>query len=164
MKISHFAIKVKDIDQTIHFYEKVLGLNLLRRVELPENQGILVYLKGQEGGIEIELFQEGRKGEGTDQGKAKEEERVKEKGEEKIKAKGEYKEEREGGEEVKKDIAEEFIHFCLEVSDIESFINEVATRGADVKCKPVEVKPGLKIAFLKDPGGIDIEIMEKKIS
>jgi Lactoylglutathione lyase and related lyases len=40
----HFNINVVDIDRSIEFYNKALGLNEVRRVEAPDGSFVIVYL------------------------------------------------------------------------------------------------------------------------
>ncbi|MDR2128469.1 MAG: lactoylglutathione lyase [Burkholderiaceae bacterium] len=44
MKFLHTMLRVGDLDRSIHFYTRVLGMQLLRRVENPQYKYTLVYL------------------------------------------------------------------------------------------------------------------------
>ena len=58
MRLLHTMLRVGDLDRSIRFYTKVLGMTLLRRSENPEYRYTLAFL-GYEGGnpgqAEIEL-------------------------------------------------------------------------------------------------------------
>ena len=55
MKILHTSITVKDMDQSIAFYQNILGLNLLSRREIPENKAEIAFLGDGETDSRIEL-------------------------------------------------------------------------------------------------------------
>ena len=44
MRILHTMLRVVDLDKTIHFYTKVLGMSLLRRKDYPEGKFTLAFL------------------------------------------------------------------------------------------------------------------------
>ena len=44
MRILHTMLRVVDLDKTIHFYTKVLGMSLLRRKDDPEGKFTLAFL------------------------------------------------------------------------------------------------------------------------
>lgn len=59
MNILHTMIRVGDLQRSIDFYTKVLGMNLLRQVDMPEQRYTVAFLgfgRGNaDGGAEIEL-------------------------------------------------------------------------------------------------------------
>ncbi|MFQ6127479.1 MAG: VOC family protein [Thermoplasmata archaeon] len=55
MKLTHTSIRAKNMDETIEFYEKVLGLKLVRRAEIPQNDAEIAFLESPEGDSRIEL-------------------------------------------------------------------------------------------------------------
>jgi lactoylglutathione lyase len=44
MKYLHTMIRVNDLDSSIHFYQDLLGMNLISRKEYPEGEFTLVFL------------------------------------------------------------------------------------------------------------------------
>ena len=55
MKFLHSMVRVKDIEKSMHFYCELLGLNLERKLEIPEGKFTLYYLRGEDSDAEIEL-------------------------------------------------------------------------------------------------------------
>ena len=68
------------------------------------------------------------------------------------------------GPEVPDGPAEPYVgldHFGLRVDDIEVAAADLRAKGAEFWMEPNEFRPGLKIAFIKAPGDIRIEILER---
>ena len=55
MKFLHSMVRVRDLDASLDFYCKKLGLIEVRRKEVPAGRFTLVFLAAEEGGSEIEL-------------------------------------------------------------------------------------------------------------
>jgi len=57
MKIDHASITVRDMDQSLDFYCKTLGLGFVSRREIPENKAEIAFVSGSdsEDNIGIEL-------------------------------------------------------------------------------------------------------------
>ena len=53
MKLRHIAIRVKDIEKSIKFYEEIAGLKVARRISSPPAE--LAFMTTEEGQVEIEL-------------------------------------------------------------------------------------------------------------
>ena len=51
----HFNFNVLDLDRSIRFYEKALGLKEVRRMEAPDGSFILVYMGEEKTGFLLEL-------------------------------------------------------------------------------------------------------------
>jgi lactoylglutathione lyase len=62
MKIDHASITVKDMNESLDFYCKTLGLNLVSRREIPENMAEIAFVSGSAGtdnvGIELTYWKE----------------------------------------------------------------------------------------------------------
>ena len=58
MRYVHTTIMVSDIEESIDFYEEVLGLELKCRFITDEEDKSLAFLADKDGGTEIELIQE----------------------------------------------------------------------------------------------------------
>jgi len=55
MRFAHTMLRVKDLDESVDFYSHKLGLELLRRFELPGADATLAFVKDPKSGMEIEL-------------------------------------------------------------------------------------------------------------
>jgi lactoylglutathione lyase len=55
MRFAHTMIRVDDLDQSVDFYTNKIGLELLRRFELPGADATLAFVKDPKSGFEIEL-------------------------------------------------------------------------------------------------------------
>lgn len=68
------------------------------------------------------------------------------------------------GPEIPDGPAEPYIgldHFGLRVDNIEAAAADLRAKGAVFWMEPVQHRPGLKIAFIKAPGDVRIEILER---
>ena len=54
-RFDHFNFNVLDLDRSIRFYEKALGLKEVRRMEAPDGSFILVYMGEEKAGFLLEL-------------------------------------------------------------------------------------------------------------
>ena len=54
-RFDHFNFNVLDLDRSIRFYEKELGLKEVRRMEAPDGSFILVYMGEEKTGFLLEL-------------------------------------------------------------------------------------------------------------
>ncbi|MCL4436574.1 MAG: VOC family protein [Thaumarchaeota archaeon] len=55
MRLLHTSITVKDMDTSIRFYTENLGLRLVKRLEIPENNAEIAFLEDGETSNQIEL-------------------------------------------------------------------------------------------------------------
>jgi lactoylglutathione lyase len=55
MNIDHASITVKNMDESIDFYCKTLGLKFVSRREIPENRAEIAFVSGSKDNIGIEL-------------------------------------------------------------------------------------------------------------
>ncbi|WP_077284951.1 VOC family protein [Cognaticolwellia aestuarii] len=55
MKFLHTMVRVSDVDKSLDFYIKHLGLIETRRVDVPEGEFTLIFLATEPGAAEIEL-------------------------------------------------------------------------------------------------------------
>ena len=51
----HSCIRVMDLEESVEFYQKALGLEVSSRNDFPEDEFTLVYLKDKTGNFELEL-------------------------------------------------------------------------------------------------------------
>ena len=54
-RFDHFNFNVLDLDRSIRFYEKALGLKEVRRMEAPDGSFILVYMGEEKTGFLLDL-------------------------------------------------------------------------------------------------------------
>ena len=52
-------------------------------------------------------------------------------------------------------------HFGLKVDNIDVAVAELKERGAEFAVEPYLLRPGLKIAFVRAPGDVRIELLER---
>lgn len=128
MRILHTMIRVGDLERSIEFYTKVLGMNEIRRTRNEAYQYDLAFVgygTEQEGAV-IELTYNWDK--------------------------DHY------------DLGTAFGHIAIEVDDIMEVCKDIKSKGGVVSREPGPVKGGTTvIAFVKDPDGYSIELIEKKI-
>ncbi|MAX65884.1 MAG: VOC family protein [Bacteriovoracaceae bacterium] len=55
MRFLHSMLRVKDLDQALYFFVKLLGLKEMRRKEVESGRFTLVFLKSEDSDAEIEL-------------------------------------------------------------------------------------------------------------
>lgn len=55
MRLLHTSVTVKDMEESIRFYTENLGLKLVRRIDIPENNAEIAFLKDGETPYRIEL-------------------------------------------------------------------------------------------------------------
>ncbi|MEM1994592.1 MAG: VOC family protein [Nitrososphaerales archaeon] len=124
MKFLHTSITVKNMDATIAFYTKHLGLKLLRRREIPENNAEVAFLTDEAHSTELELT---------------------------------YWRDKKSYEE-----GDQLDHLAFEVEDLDTTIKKMKNEGVEVAKEPYMLKGGSRrLAFIKDPNGIWIELIEK---
>ncbi len=125
MKFAHTMLRVKNIDKSLNFYTQIMGLKMLRQMEL--KNATLYFVSDERECCTIELTY---------------------------------------NHELPKDgynHGSYFGHLAFETDDIDKFTEKIKSFGIDYTRPPFFVKEGgPKIAFLEDPDGFSIEIIEKK--
>ena len=53
-------------------------------------------------------------------------------------------------------------HFGLTVSGIDALVAELKGKGVEFSKEPTTVRPGVRVAFLRAPEGVSIELLERK--
>lgn len=125
MKFLHAMIRVKSLEESMRFYQELLGLKLLRELRLDDCN--LYFLGNEKGETQIELtYNDDTPQEGYKNGSA-------------------------------------FGHFAFETKSFEEFNKKVKDLGYKYLYEPFVLgRAGSKIAFLNDPDGNEIEIIESK--
>ena len=52
-------------------------------------------------------------------------------------------------------------HFGLKVTGIDAIVAEMKKKGVQFTMEPTTVRPGVRIAFLRGPQGVSIELLER---
>jgi lactoylglutathione lyase len=126
----HTSIRTSNVEKSIGFYTKHLGLTIVSRREIPQNHAEIVFLRDPEGkGATLELTFY------IDQKKfmqANYEDRL-------------------------------FDHLAFEIQNMDKTIAGMRKEGVTVTDEPFRLSPnGFLIAFVEDPDGTLIELIEKK--
>ncbi|MDH5488570.1 MAG: lactoylglutathione lyase [Rhodospirillaceae bacterium] len=124
----HTMIRVKDLDKSIDFYTRHLGMNVLRRSDYPEGKFTLAFVGygSETDETVIELTHNWDMEENYDLGTG-------------------------------------FGHLAIGVPDIYATCDKMAKEGVPIPRPPGPMKHGTTvIAFIEDPDGYKIELIEKK--
>jgi catechol 2,3-dioxygenase-like lactoylglutathione lyase family enzyme len=52
-------------------------------------------------------------------------------------------------------------HFGLRVDDLDDAAADLKSKGAEFSTEPFQLRPGVKIAFVRAPGDVRIELLER---
>ncbi len=130
MIFAHTSIRTSDMDRSIDFYIRLMGLKLLSRREIPQNDAEIAFLQDPDGKgarLELTFF---RKQKNFVQ--AEYEERV-------------------------------FDHIAFEIKDMEETLSVMRKSKVTISDEPYKLGPtGPVIAFVEDPDGTLIELIERK--
>ena len=55
-------------------------------------------------------------------------------------------------------------HFGMTVSGIDAVVAELKAKGAEFTREPTTVRPGVRVAFLRAPEGVSIELLDRNAS
>ena len=126
----HTSIRTSNIDRSIGFYTKLMGLKLLGRSEIPQNNAEIAFLQDQEGkGAKLELTYYHKQKKFI---QAEYEDRL-------------------------------FDHLAFEIEDMNKIIGNLRKEGSTITDEPFKLGPtGPIIAFIEDPDGTLIELIERK--
>lgn len=126
----HTSIRTSNIEKSIDFYTRLMGLKLLWRREIPQNDAEIAFLQDPEGkGAKLELtfYRKQKKFVQADY-----EERL-------------------------------FDHLAFEVENMEQTISKMRKEKVTITDEPFRLGPtGPLIAFIEDPDGTLIELIERK--
>ena len=126
----HTSIRTSNMDRSIDFYTRFLGLTLLSRREIPQNNAEIAFLrdpKAKGSTLELTFYRNQKKFSQADY-----EDRV-------------------------------FDHLAFEVKDMNQTINAMRKEQITITDKPFKLSPtGSLIAFVEDPDGTLIELIERK--
>ncbi len=123
----HTMIRVRDLDKSIDFYTRLLGMKLTRRKDYPSGEFTLAFVGyGDEAdSTVIELTHN-------------------------------------WGQEEDYDLGSAFGHLAIGVPDIYATCEQLESEGVDIPRPPGPMKHGGSvIAFVEDPDGYKIELIER---
>jgi lactoylglutathione lyase len=127
-RLLHTMIRVRDLEKSLDFYQRLLGMQVLRRTDFPEGKFTLAFVGyGPEADHSvIELTHNWDR-------------------------------------EEPYEIGTGFGHIALGVPDIVKACSDLAAEGVRIPRPPGPMKHGTSvIAFVEDPDGYKIELIEKK--
>ncbi len=126
----HTSIRTSNMDRSIDFYTKLMGLKLLGRREIPKNNAEIAFLQDPEGKgskLELTFYRKQKKFI-----QAEYEDRV-------------------------------FDHVAFEIKDMKKTIAFLRKNEVTITDEPYQLSPGGSyIAFIEDPDGTLIELIERK--
>ena len=126
----HTSIRTSNMDRSIDFYTRLLGLKLVSRREIPQNNAEIAFLRDPQAKgatLELTFYRNQKKFIQADY-----EDRV-------------------------------FDHLAFEVADINQTIEAMRNEKVTITDEPFRLSPtGATIAFVEDPDGTLIELIERK--
>ncbi|MEM2094287.1 MAG: VOC family protein [Candidatus Bathyarchaeia archaeon] len=123
MKFVHTSITVKNMDESVKFYRDIMGMELLRRREIPENNAEIAFLQDSQGGDTLELTWWKNKSDWTS--------------------------------------GDELDHLAFSVPDMNEAMMRFKNAGVKIVKEPYSLQGSkTRIAFIEDPNGIWIELIE----
>ena len=126
----HTSIRTSNIDRSIGFYTRIMGLKLLNRHEIPQNNAEIAFLQDPEGRVaklELTFYHKQKRFIQADY-----EDRI-------------------------------FDHIAFEVKNMEKTIDTMRKEKITITDEPFKLGPtGPLIAFIEDPDGTLIELIERK--
>ena len=130
MVFIHTSIRTSNIDKSIDFYTRLMGLKLMSRREIPQNNAEIAFLQDPEGKgarLELTFYRKQKKFIQADY-----EERL-------------------------------FDHIAFEVENMEQTISIMRKEKVTITDEPFRLGPaGPLIAFIEDPDGVLIELIERR--
>jgi lactoylglutathione lyase len=129
MMFVHTSIRTSNIEKSIDFYTRLLGLKVLSRREIKQNNAEIAFLQDPEGKgctLELTLYRSQKKF-----------------------TQPEYEERL-------------FDHLAFEVLDIYKTVATLRKENVTITDEPFKLATGTTIAFVEDPDGTLIELIEQK--
>jgi lactoylglutathione lyase len=130
MMFVHTSIRTSDMERSIDFYTRLMGLKLVGRHEIPQNNAEIAFLQGpDEKGAKLELTF--------------------------------YRKQKRF---IQPDYEDRlFDHIAFEIKDMKQTMSTMRNNKVTVTDEPFKLGPtGPLIAFIEDPDGTLIELIERK--
>jgi lactoylglutathione lyase len=130
MVFVHTSIRTSNMDRSINFYTKLMGLKLLNRHEIPQNNAEIAFLQdADEKGSKLELTY--------------------------------YKKQKKFTQPDYEDRL--FDHIAFDIKNMKQTIDTMRKNKITITDEPFKLGPtGPLIAFIEDPDGTLIELIERK--
>lgn len=129
MTFAHVSIRTSDMERSIGFYEKYLGLKLVMRREIPQNNAEIAFLESEGTNFRLELTW--------------------------------FRNQKNFKQEEYEDRL--FDHLAFVIDYMDSMIEKMRAGGVTITDEPFTLgATGSRIAFVEDPDGILIELIEKR--
>ena len=129
---AHTSIRSSDIERSIDFYTRIMGLRLISRREIPKNNAEIAFLQDPEGKdakLELTFYRDQKKFVQADYG-----ERL-------------------------------FDHLAFEINNMDNFVSMLRREKVVITDEPFRLgQDGPIIAFIEDPDGTLIELIDRKTS
>jgi lactoylglutathione lyase len=127
---THTSIRTSNMDRSIGFYTRLMGLKLLSRQEIPQNNAEIAFMQDPEGkGAKLELTF--------------------------------YRKQKKFIQAEYEDRL--FDHLAFEIKDMNKTISMLRKEKVTITDEPYRLSPtGPVIAFIEDPDGTLIELIERK--
>lgn len=127
MRFLHTMIRVGDLQRSVDFYTRIMGMKLIKTMDFPEGKFTLAYLGYESNPSQAELELTYNYGvESYEMGNA-------------------------------------YGHVALSTNDIHGLCDKLRTAGVKITREPGPLKgTDIVIAFLEDPDGYKIELIEQK--
>ena len=128
MQLLHTMLRVGNLERSIEFYTKVMGMNLIRRTERPEQKYSLAFVAYEQGNVSNQAEIELTYNHGVDS----------------------Y------------ELGTAYGHIALGVKDLYKTCDDIRAAGGTITREPGPVQGGnTLIAFVQDPDGYKIELIQK---
>ncbi|MDP6351589.1 MAG: lactoylglutathione lyase [Alphaproteobacteria bacterium] len=127
-RMMHTMIRVKDLDKSLDYYTRLLGMQLLRKTDFPSGKFTLAFVGygPEDSNAVVELTHN-------------------------------------WDQQQPYDLGNGYGHIALAVPDIHATCEQLSAAGANVVRAPGPMKHGTTvIAFVEDPDGYKIELIERK--
>ena len=126
MKLLHTMIRVKNAEESVNFYTKLLNMTVDKRKRLDDCE--LVFLNDEDGHNQLELtFNDETPKNGYDLGNG-------------------------------------FGHLAFSVKSLDEFTEKLHSLGYEYLYEPFDLNgKGTRIAFIQDPDGYEVELIEKVV-
>jgi lactoylglutathione lyase len=126
---AHVSIRTSNMERSIGFYESYLGMKLVMRREIPQNNAEIAFLESENTNFKLELTW--------------------------------FKSQKKFEQEEYEDRM--FDHLAFVTGDMDSMIEKMRVGGVTITDEPFTLgAAGSRIAFVEDPDGILIELIEKR--
>jgi lactoylglutathione lyase len=126
----HTSIRTSNMDRSIDFYTRLMGLKLLSKHEIKQTDAEIAFLQDPEGkGAKLELTY--------------------------------YRKQKKFIQADYEDRS--FDHIAFEIKDMDKIISKLRSKKITITDEPYKLRPtGPLIAFIEDPDGTLIELIERK--